>query len=70
MPNKPADQDQMHDQKTKPRTGNRHKHGKRAVEIRFPEPLFQLILKEAAQREWSFSHMVRFLCEASIEGIE
>lgn len=53
-----------------PRVGHRIKKGKRAVEIRFPESLFQQILAEATQREWSFSHMVRFLCEASVNGIE
>lgn len=32
--------------------------------------LHKHILKEAKSRKWTFSHMVRHLCEASIEGIE
>lgn len=38
--------------------------------ITFPEELFEQIKAEAEQRGWTFSHMVRHLCEASIEGIE
>lgn len=53
-----------------PKAGTRMKKGRRAVEIRWPEPLFQAIYNEASSRGWSFSHMVRFLCEASIDGIE
>ena len=40
------------------------------VNTYFNEELFQQILAEAKSRQWTFSHMVRFLCEASIEGIE
>lgn len=38
--------------------------------IRWPKPLYDQIMAEAKQREWSFSRMVRHLCEASIDGIE
>jgi len=38
--------------------------------ITFTEELFNQIELEARQRGWTFSHMVRHLCEASIEGIE
>jgi hypothetical protein len=48
----------------------RIKRGRRSIEIRFSEPLYAAILAEAKLREWSFSHMVRHLCEASINGIE
>lgn len=36
----------------------------------FNAELHKHILKEAKSRKWTFSHMVRHLCEASIEGIE
>lgn len=53
-----------------PRVGTRIKKGRRTVEIRWPEPLFLAVKAEADKREWSFGHMVRHLCEASIDGIE
>lgn len=43
---------------------------RRSVRITFPDSLFAQIRREAVRREWSFSHMVRYLCDASIEGIE
>lgn len=38
--------------------------------IRWPKPLHDQIMAEAVKRGWSFSRMVRHLCEASIDGIE
>lgn len=38
--------------------------------IRWPRELHDQIEAEAKLRGWSFSAMVRHLCEASIEGIE
>lgn len=36
----------------------------------FNAELFDQILAEATSRGWTLSHMVRFLCEASIDGVE
>ena len=47
-----------------------HRNGRPFVGVRFPQPLFEKILKEATNREWSMAHMIRYLCEASIDGIE
>ena len=38
--------------------------------IYFNPELHEQIRLEAVKRRWTFSHMVRHLCEASIEGIE
>lgn len=38
--------------------------------IWFNNELHEQIRAEAVQRGWTFSRMVRHLCEASIEGIE
>lgn len=38
--------------------------------IRWPRSLYDQIESEAKLRGWSFSHMVRHLCEASVNGIE
>ncbi len=55
----------------RPQVTTRRRGGRIVVSnIRFPDPLYFAILAEATKREWSFSHMVRHLCEASIEGIE
>ena len=45
-------------------------HGKRAVKVTFGQALWDQISAEAKARGWPFARMVRFLCEASIEGIE
>lgn len=37
--------------------------------IYFNPELHEQIRQEAVRRGWTFSHMVRHLCEASIEGI-
>lgn len=55
--------------------GHGHKHrrnrnGRPAIEVRFPQWLFDKIVAEAETRQWSTAHMIRFLCEASIDGIE
>ncbi len=47
------------------RRGNRF-----LIYVGFSEGLFNQIRTEAARREWTMAHMVRHLCEASIEGIE
>ncbi len=70
MSNKPANPSEINDRMDRPRVGNHFNKGRRTVEIRWPEPLFKAILAEATLRGWSFSRMVRHLCEASIEGIE
>lgn len=44
--------------------------GGKQSSIWFNDELHLQILEEATRRHWTFSHMVRFLCEASIEGIE
>ena len=46
------------------------RNGKPCVTIRFTAELHKQINAEAQKRGWSFSQMVRHLCEASIEGIE
>ena len=54
-----------------PQVRGRRRNGRIVVSnIRFPDKLYHEIVAEAKKREWSFSHMVRHLCEASIEGIE
>ncbi len=70
MSNKPPHPTEINDMDLGPKVGNHFKKGRRCVEIRWPEPLFKAILAEATTRGWSFSRMVRHLCEASIEGIE
>lgn len=70
MVNKSPLLSEVNDMDCAPKVGQHFKKGRRAVEIRWPEPLFQAILSEATSRSWSFSRMVRHLCEASIEGIE
>ncbi len=51
--------------------GFRHPRYKAAMEqtIYFNDELHEAIRREARSRGWTFSHMVRHLCEASIEGI-
>lgn len=44
--------------------------GKYRRAIVFPTTLHDQIEAEAIKRGWSFGRMVRFLCDASIEGIE
>jgi len=46
-----------------------HIYGK-AITCYFNLELFNQIHAEARRRHWTFSHMVRHLCEASINGIE
>lgn len=43
---------------------------RRVTTIIWGDELFDQIYAEAKKRGWSFSRMVRHLCEASIEGIE
>lgn len=48
-----------------------HVRGKlRQTSVVFNQELFDQIKAEALSRGWTFGHMVRHLCEASIEGIE
>ena len=70
MVNKPPAPDTISEMSWPHKTIGRIKKGRRSIEVKFPEYLFQQIQAEARQREWSFGHMVRHLCEASIEGIE
>ena len=56
--------------KHKMQAKGQHRYHRRQVKISFTIELFEQISKEALRREWGFSHMVRHLCEASIEGIE
>lgn len=46
--------------------------GHHGVEIAcyFNEELFDQIKVEAVRRGWTLAHMVRHLCEASIDGIK
>lgn len=48
----------------------RFRHNRRVVDVGFPTGLYEQIKAEANLRQWSFAHMVRHLCEASIGGIE
>ncbi len=58
------------DSKHKMQATGQRRHNRRHVKVSFTEELYNKIAKEASRREWGFSHMVRHLCEASIEGIE
>lgn len=51
-------------------TSWRRKSGRRVVEVRFTDTMFEKLRLEAAQRGWTIPAMIRHLCEASIEGIE
>lgn len=46
------------------------RHGHVRIQTTYTPELFGQILNEANRRGWTFSAMVRHLCEASIEGIE
>jgi len=63
-------EDQDLDSKHKLQAKGQRRHDRRQVKVSFTEELFQQIMAEANRHEWGFSHMVRHLCEASIEGIE
>lgn len=69
MGNRPAQRDQIADFSTwKP---PKLREGKRlSVTVVFPDGLYKQMLKEAIKRQWSMAHLIRHLCEASIEGIE
>ncbi len=56
--------------KHKMQATGQHRHNRRHVKVSFTKELFDQISAEALRREWGFSHMVRHLCEASIDGIE
>lgn len=61
----------MQEQRYRGKIAGHHREDNRiCIKIRFNEELFELVQTEALKREWSFSRMVRHLCEASIEGIE
>lgn len=72
MVNRAAQSDLMNDMNRWSRPGGKHyrRKGRFNVHIAFPDPLYLQILAEATQRQWSFAHMVRHLCESSIDGIE
>lgn len=71
MVNRPADPFSISEQcrNCKPANGYRRK-GRKAAEVLFDSMLHEQIRQEAISRGWSFSRMVRHLCDASIEGIE
>lgn len=61
----------IREERTQLKPGRGHSNRDRRVHsVWFNEELSKQIAEEARRRSWSFSHMVRFLCEASIEGIE
>ncbi len=69
MVNRPIEEQGL-DSKHKMQATGQLRHKRRHVRVSFTQELFDQISKEALRREWGFSHMVRHLCEASIEGIE
>lgn len=40
------------------------------VNVWFNPDLFEAIRAEAERRGWTLNRMIRFLCEASIDGVE
>ncbi len=63
-------EEQTIDDRHKMQATGQVRHLRRHVKVSFTQELFDQIAAEALRREWGFSHMVRHLCEASIEGIE
>lgn len=44
--------------------------GRKHIDVKVPDYLYEKILAESRLRQWTMAHMVRFLIEASIDGIE
>lgn len=66
-----ADPDQVHEYKRYRGTSTPYMRYKKPKKmITFTVGLHKQIDDEARSRSWTFSRMVRHLCEASIEGIE